>query len=236
MGEFRFKRFSVRNEDSAMKVNTDGVLLGAAATLGGPDVLDIGTGTGTIALILAQRMEESGHGDFRITGIDIDAPSAREASANFNSSPWAGKITAECVPLQDFHPEGGFDLIVSNPPYYDNSLLNPDFRDSRARHSMSLSYREVLAFAAEKLKEDGTVSLVLPSDCEKALLREARSRGLHPSAILRIRTTPRKAPSRIVAEFSRLRVDTKEKALTIQDGGAFTEDYIALTGAFYEKL
>ena len=128
MSVFRFKKFEVRNEKSAMKVNTDGVLLGIAAPVNSSDsdILDIGTGTGTIALILAQRLHDTcGITDnVSIAGIDIDAPAAEEAGINFSNSPWADSLTAKNISLEDFSAETGdrkFDLIVSNPPYYDAS-------------------------------------------------------------------------------------------------------------------
>ena len=129
-----------------MKVNTDGVLLGAAmsipqdATL----MLDIGTGTGTIALMAAQR-----HPGAAIHAIDIDEASAREAAENFAASPWADRLSASRTALADFRPSRKYSHIFSNPPYYDNSLMNPDAREGEARHSVSLSYRDILAFAAE---------------------------------------------------------------------------------------
>ena len=142
MSVFRFKKFEVRNEKSAMKVNTDGVLLGIAAPVNSSDsnILDIGTGTGTIALILAQRLHDTcGITDnVSIAGIDIDAPAAEEAGINFSNSPWADSLTAKNISLEDFSAETGdrkFDLIVSNPPYYDASLTNPDARKTTARHT-----------------------------------------------------------------------------------------------------
>lgn len=254
MGIFRFKHFSVVDDLSAMKVNTDGVLLGAVAPILPSDreVLDIGTGTGTVALMLAQRYAalEPGRGEVlpggdcpspgqagmpqRITGIDIDAPSAREAEANFTASPWSGSLSAVNCDLKDYSPTGKQDLIVSNPPFYDESLKNPDSRLSEARHSVSLSYREILAFAEGHLASGGRLSMVLPSDTEHALMREARSRGLFASSILRVRTTPRKAPLRIVTTFTSVRCSNPEDmVLTIQDGGEYTDEYLALMHDFY---
>ena len=123
-----------------MKVNTDGVLLGAAVTLEPAplSVLDIGSGTGTIALMLAQRLE----GRCRIDAVEIDAPSAAEATENFAASPWAGSLSLYHCALQEYMPECEYDLIVTNPPYYDASLKNPDDRKAAARHSDSLSFSE----------------------------------------------------------------------------------------------
>ena len=289
---FRFKRFSVVNEYSAMKVNTDGVLLGAIMAILPEDrkFLDIGTGTGTIALMAAQRVlgipdqvgddgvvtEDDGVivrndsvrvgddgvvvGD-EITGvvvidaIDIDEPSATEAAVNFRNSPWSDILRAHHASLEDFAaliaepcaPAGpdtgesssdscpGYDLIFSNPPYFDNALQAPEERRNNARHtSTGLSYREILDFAADHLTSTGRVAMVLPADTEHDLTRHARMCGLHLHKITRIRTVPRKAPSRIVAEFSRQRTDApQDTILTIQDSGEYTSEYLGLMHEFY---
>ena len=238
MGVFRFKRFEVINERSAMKVNTDGVLLGAAMTIreGDKCLLDIGTGTGTIALMAAQRV--SG-GDCHVDAIDIDEPSASEAAANFKNSPWSDSLHAHNMSLAQFAqslPEyRSYDIIFSNPPYFEDSLTAPDERKSTARHtSEGLSYRDIFEFAKERLTEQGRVSLVLPADQELALCRYARMCGLYLFRILRIRTVPRKAPGRIIAEFSRVRTDCPvEEMLTIQNEGQYTQEYLSLMHDFY---
>lgn len=278
MGVFRFKKFEVVNERSAMKVNTDGVLLGAAMTVRPSDrnLLDIGTGTGTIALMAAQRLSQAciGHSDKRsispcscdegpvarriersispilceaeptgnrtlcLHAIDIDEASATEAGANFRNSPWTGHLHAFNMSLDEFaRREDGieYDLIFSNPPYFEDSFNAPEERRNNARHtSTGLSYREILDFASEHLSDDGRVALVLPAETEHALCRHARMDGLHLFRILRIRTVPRKAPSRIIAEFSRKRIDAPEdRILTIQNEGKYTEEYLSLMQDFY---
>ena len=152
---FRFKKFSVVNQRSAMKVNTDGVLLGAAMTINPTDrnLLDVGTGTGTIALMAAQRISDIvGQDSIRVSAIDIDEPSATEAADNFEKSPWASCLTVFRTSLDDFSasldPQVRFDHIFSNPPYFDDSLHAPDQRRNDSRHtSTGLSYRELLEFA-----------------------------------------------------------------------------------------
>ena len=256
MSVFRFKRFEVINERSAMKVNTDGVLLGAAMTVRASDrkLLDVGTGTGTIALMAAQRFFSALRNDvvlssgavacqsFKITAIDIDGISVEEASRNFNNSPWSESLEARHASLDEFSsciaesdPEGRFDLIFSNPPYFDESLLAPEMRRCNARHtSTGLSYRELLDFAADRLSEDGRLSMVLPAETEASLTRHARMNGLHLFRILRVRTVPRKNPTRIIAEFSRKRCDVPEDAvITIQNEGKYSEEYLSLTHDFY---
>ena len=235
MGVFHFKHFDVANERSAMKVNTDGVLLGASMTIMPQDkrMLDVGTGTGTIALMAAQR---SG-GEAAIDAIDIDEPSASEAAMNFEQSPWAENLHAHNMSLDQFGAASSetYDLIFSNPPYFENSLTAPNERKSTARHtSDGLSYRDIFAFAEERLAEEGRVALVLPADQEHDLCRHARMVGFHLFRIMRIRTVPRKAPARMIVEFSRQRVSQPcEELLTIQDAGNYTPEYLALTRDFY---
>ncbi len=292
MGVFNFKRFAVVNERSAMKVNTDGVLLGAAMTIRETDrmMLDVGTGTGTIALMAAQRWADrqlercserltefrnvrlvecrnecqgepyhflhpeldsgSVKGDTDvpnqvwddvnqvwIDAIDIDEASAQEAGMNFEKSPWGGNMRAYHCSLDEFaltDTSRRYDLIFSNPPYFEDSLLAPEERRCNARHTTGLSYRELIEFSAERLAETGRFSIVLPADQEAALTRYARMNGLHLFRIVRIKTVPRKAPNRIIAEFSRQRCEVpQEEILTIQNEGKYTQEYLSLTRDFY---
>lgn len=256
MGTFRFKKFSVVNERSAMKVNTDGVLLGAVMDIrpGDRSLLDIGTGTGTIALMAAQRLSsligdsyvsdapksDSPHNNiFNVEAIDIDEPSATEAAQNFSNSPWEGHLKAYNLSLDQYaeslSEDKHFDLIFSNPPYFEDSLTAPDQRKSTARHtSDGLSYRDIFDFAAERLTADGRVAFVLPADQEHSLCRYARMCGLHLFRITRVRTVPRKAPSRMIAEFSKHRKENPEDmTLTIQNEGTYTQEYLNVMKEFY---
>ena len=271
MGVFRFKRFEVVNERSAMKVNTDGVLLGALMTILPTDrtLLDIGTGTGTIALMAAQRLFSCGISDatmdssesegpadrlsersislrsceagqtgcrtVQIDAIDIDEASAEEAEANFRNSPWSEVLHAYHTSLDEFASDRKYDLIFSNPPYFEDSLNAPEERRNNARHtSTGLSYREILDFASQSLTDNGRVAFVLPAETEQSLCRHARMNGLHLFRIVRVRTVPRKEPSRIIAEFSRMRKDIPEDTvLTIQNEGKYTEEYLSLMRDFY---
>lgn len=238
MSVFHFKRFDVSNERAAMKLGTDSVLLGALAGI--PDrverVLDVGTGTGVVALMLAQRLsikrvEES----FFIDAIDIDGPSIEEASENFSHSPWASCLRAEHCALS--HWNGKYDLIVSNPPFFDDSLLNPDSRKSLTRHSISLSYKELCAYASRCLTDNGVLSMILPSDVEKQLMRTAISYSLYPCSVVRVRTTERKPPMRIVVDFGRNRTpDCKISELIMTSSGVFTDQYRSLLDSFLVNL
>ena len=240
MSVFRFKQFSVVNERSAMKVNTDGVLLGAVMSVLPTDkrLLDIGTGTGTIALMAAQRLSAiSECGEIvRVDAIDIDKDSADEAAVNFTNSPWSHSLRAHHLSLDDFKPQPGeYDLIFSNPPYFEDSLTAPDQRKSTARHtSEGLSYRDIFEFAVSALSENGRVAFVLPAEQELPLCRYARMCGLHLFRITRVRTVPRKAPSRMIAEFARYKCENPEDTtLTIQSEGKYTQEYLNLMKDFY---
>lgn len=239
MGVFRFKKFEVRNELSAMKVNTDGVLLGASATLhnGDRNILDIGTGTGTIALMLAQRYDTLTYAEidgFQITGIDIDAPSAEEASYNFERSPWRSCLKSIKISLQDYSPEQKIDLIISNPPFFEKDLLAPESRRNAARHGdSSLTYEEIVAFASENLSPEGRLSLIIPSDRCSELVRVSASYGLHPFRILNVRTSTSKPVTRSVVEMSRKKGGVKEEDLSLTEQGSNTSQYLSLVSEFY---
>ena len=173
-----------------------------------------------------------------INAIDIDEASATEAEANFRNSPWHDHLHAFNMSLDEFARNGDgteYDLIFSNPPYFEDSFNAPEERRNNARHtSTGLSYREILDFASAHLSDEGRVSLVLPAETEHALCRHARMDGLHLFRILRIRTVPRKSPSRIIAEFSRKRTENPEDTvLTIQNEGKYTEEYLSLMRDFY---
>lgn len=233
-----------------MKVNTDGVLLGAVVPVCNADcrVLDIGTGTGVIALMLAQRLtadteQASQMQPLRILGIDIDPDAAAEAADNFASSEWAEALTSEEISLESLEvrlagaASEAFDIIVSNPPYYDSSLTNPDGKKAVARHTDlpqgSLSYRDVMEFAARHLSATGRLSVVLPSDQEFAALRYARMCGLHLSHLLRVRTVERKQPKRFIATFVTAPCECHPQVLTIMEKGKYTDEYISLVKDFY---
>ena len=252
---FRFKRFEVVNRRSAMKVNTDGVLLGAAMTIKGTEksLLDIGTGTGTIALMAAQRLSDA-RASFSITGIDIDPDSAAEAAENFSRSPWSDCLEAINVSLDSFKPvrkqaaarqhapqEGAQDGIQEgaqdDPPYYSGELKAPDERRCNARHSESLSWADITDFASRHLKKDGRLALVLPADQRNAVTRYAAAAGLYLFRAIMVRTVPRKMPKRAILEFSRtLTRNPVEESLSIQETGTWTPTYRSLLSDFLINL
>ena len=246
MSVFRFQKFLVRNERSAMKVNTDGVLLGALMIINGDSrhLLDIGTGTGTIALMAAQRMDQalSGTSDatesrYIIEGIDIDAPSAEEAAMNFESSPWKRHLRAHNLSLSEFSSLCGstvYDHIFTNPPFFLEDLHSPDSRKAATRHADSLPLEEILDFASQRLSPSGHLSLILPFDSKIMAVRLAAEKSLHLFSCVDIRSTERKLPHRSILEFSRCRPEGKcpERLLTIHEGSGYSGEYLRITAPY----
>ena len=208
---FHFKQFDVEDSACAMKVGTDGVLLGGWAEplfqrsglSAQRSFLDIGTGSGLIALMLAQRFPNA-----HILGIDIDEASARQAAENFAASPWANRLEAKHISIQDlsaqrsFSDSGLYQLIVSNPPYFRDALKCPEASRKQARHTDSLSYDELLRCAAKLLAPDGVLALILPAEAEQDILTLAAANGLYPHRITRLHTTPSKPAKRILIDFT----------------------------------
>ncbi len=234
MGIFRFRQFEVRNEKSAMKVNTDGVLLGALMTLRPEDrrLLDIGTGTGTIALMAAQRLAGTA---VHIDAIDIDGASAEEAAENFRNSPWADRLHAHHCPLSLFRPSVEYDLIFSNPPFFTETLHSPSERKAQARHADALPAEEIMDFAAAGLSGNGRLSLILPAEHETEVMRTAAERGLRIDRTVRIQSSDRKKPYRAIMEFSRSagrNTEVLQERVTINMNGKYSEQYLDIVSDF----
>ena len=215
-----------------MKVGTDGVLLGAwAACDGAKRILDIGTGTGLIALMLAQRNAEA-----QIYAVEIDETATRRARANFDISPWAERLEVEQTAVQHYSPSEKFDLIISNPPYFVDSLQCPDAKRTTARHMQDLTFEELDRAVCRLLAEDGKFALILPvNEFEKYLsltqLHLVRRCDVHP--------TTGAAVKRVMAEFAKSKTATLAlENITIEQErrGDYTDEYRALTKEFYLKF
>jgi len=156
---FRFKQFEVDQSDCAMKINTDGVLLASLSEIEPVErVLDVGTGTGVIALMLAQRL-----GNSRVEAVEVDALAALMADKNFRNSIFRERLTLHASSFQQLDTTGNYDLIVSNPPFYTDSLHNPDERRKLARHTNLDFFFELLDFASLRLSNRGKLILILPA-------------------------------------------------------------------------
>ncbi len=197
-GVFRFKRFEVRNELAAMKVGTDGVLLGAVCPIEGcVNALDVGTGTGLIALMLAQRSES-----LRITAVEIDREAASEARLNVEASPWHDRIAVVEADFNKMVSEGfaeRYDIVVSNPPYFSTELKSPDASRAMARHEAGLSYDTLVASAPALLTPQGVMAFISPADREDDITMSVALRGLHITRLISVYTKiGAKTPSRLI--------------------------------------
>lgn len=230
---FRFKQFAVLNDRTAMKVGTDGVLLGAWCPVeGAKRVLDVGTGCGVIALMVAQRNSEA-----VIEGIDIDHDAVEEAALNFERSPWSGRLTAHEKDFNDLEAGGPYDLIISNPPYFTDSLLPPDSGRTLARHTASLSYRQLIEGASRLLASNGQLALISPTDAEGIIVEASAFAALPVRRLTRVIPVEDATPKRTLWLLSRQDIPYREDTLTIAHrDGTFTPEYIDLTGAFYLKM
>ena len=198
---FRFQQFLVRHDRCAMKVGTDGVLLGAWA-MGGERILDIGTGTGLIALMMAQRYEHT-----IVDAVEIDAEACLQAEENVAESPFANRINVICKPVQRFAMEEDrqmvYDAIVSNPPFFENALKNPDKGRLVARHADTLPFADLFKAVKILLAEDGEFSVVIPTEYRGRIEEEALLQGFSLARICAIKTTPRKPVRRYLLAFRR---------------------------------
>jgi tRNA1Val (adenine37-N6)-methyltransferase len=231
---FNFKQFSISQDKSAFKVGTDGVLLGAGADISGvSSILDIGCGTGLISIMLAQRCTAE------ITAIEPDKDSCLQAVGNVADCPWNERIKVLNTDLQSFNPgEEKFDLIITNPPFFTDSLKNPDQRKSAARHSDSLTSDEILTGVVKFMKEEGSLQLILPYAEGNIFIAEASRYGLYCNSILKIRPLPSSDIRRLILKFSKIQRKPVESFLTIEHGKRheFTQEYINLTKDFYLKF
>ncbi len=229
---FNFKQFTINQDRCAFKVGTDGVLLGARADVSGVrNILDIGTGTGLIALMLAQRS------DAEITAIEPDRQSFEQARMNVRQSRWAERIIVINSDLQNYEPgETRFDLIVTNPPFFTGSLKNPDNVKAAARHDIYLNYNDLLNGVLRLIGEKGRFVIILPFVEGNIFSGKAREYGLRCNKILKIKPLPASPVKRLILTFSGHQHDIiEDEELIIENGRRheFTDDYKNLTRDFY---
>lgn len=225
---FKFKKFAVNQDLCGMKVGTDGVLLGAWAR-GGDRVLDIGTGTGLIALMLAQRFPEA-----KITAIDIAEEACRQARENVSASPFIHQVQVEQTSLQEFESASQFDCIVSNPPFFVDSLPNPDVARSMARHTTTLPYRMLFAGVKRLLTPSGRFSAIIPDDCQSQFVAEATLSGFSLSRVCGVKTVERKPVKRFLLEFQQgYCAEREEETVCLMQQGERSEWYQRITEEFY---
>lgn len=234
---FTFKQFSVEQDKAAMKIGTDGVLLGAWAPITEQtySILDIGSGTGIIALMLAQRADAD-----QIDALEIDENAYEQSVENFENSPWSDRLFCYHAGLDEFmeEPEDEYDLIVSNPPFYTENYFSGDEQRDQARFTESLPFEDLVEAADLLLSENGIFAIIIPFKEEAKLLALALDFDLFPMKITRVKGTPTTEIKRSLLAFSR---NTTENfpvdELVIEIGRhEYTPEYINLTKDFYLKM
>ena len=229
---FSFKRFTVYHDKCAMKVGTDGVLLGAWTNVNTSQrILDIGTGSGLVALMLAQRCEAS------ITAIDIDSEAVEQAQININASNWKNRMEVIHTDLCKYSPQNLFDTIVSNPPYFIDSLKCDDIQRNTARHNDTLTSEQLFENVSQMLCPEGEFSLILPFEQTESAISTGEKYGLHPTRHTRVITRPGLPPKRSLLAFKKRPEEYIPQDLVIElERHVYSEDYIALTKEFYLKM
>jgi tRNA1Val (adenine37-N6)-methyltransferase len=230
--KFRFRQFEVSHHRSTMKVGTDAVVLGAWLEVAGARrILEIGTGCGIIALMLAQKTLAT------IDAIDVDEASANEASENFASSPWNDRLHSFHISLNDFAPDktGTYDLIVSNPPFFQNSMLPPTKGRQLARHNVELTFDTFLSSSSRLLSREGKLAVILPCSEEVKFIEIAGKEGLFLQSKLDIFPKPSKPKKRVILVFSSTKRENTiaDSIILRNEDGHYSDDYKRITKDFH---
>ncbi|CAM4130357.1 tRNA1(Val) (adenine(37)-N6)-methyltransferase [Vibrio neonatus] len=235
--DFQFKQFTIWGGHSGMPVSTDGVLLGAWATLSGHHhLLDIGTGTGLLTLMCAQRQP-----NLTLTGIDIDPHAIEAAQTNFSASPWADRITLQRHDVIAFSRDNlaKFDGIICNPPYFNSGEQSALASRATARHTATLSHPELLRCCGELLQDEGRASFILPSLEAEQFIEHAVAQQWQLTRLCKVKTTARKNHSRYLFELQLKgseHTKTEQSELIIHQNEQYSAQFIALTQSFYLKM
>jgi tRNA1Val (adenine37-N6)-methyltransferase len=234
---FHFKQFNIVQTRAAMKLNTDGVLLGAWTITGDSrNILDIGTGTGILALMMAQKSSAISE----ITAVEIDKNSCLDAGINFKNSPFFHKIKLIHQSIQNFseNTKKSFDLIISNPPYYTEGTSPNDANRASVKHTINLPHRELLFSVSKLLTDNGSFNLILPFTEGKKFIKSAEEFTLFPENITHVVSVEGRPVERLLIRLCKFKKDTIHDSITIKhsDNLTFTEKYIRLTKEFYMKF
>jgi tRNA1Val (adenine37-N6)-methyltransferase len=230
---FRFKQFEIYQDHSAMKVGTDAILLSVWARVTKCyNILDVGTGTGIISLICAQRNSQA-----IIEGVEIDAGGFEDATLNFSSSPWKDRLQAHHCDFLDFETDKTYDVIISNPPYFSNSLRASDPSRSAARHDDSLPAQAFLEKSAKLLKKEGVLAVIFPTNQMEKWEAEAKLHGLYSTRICKVFTVPNRESQRVMVEYKTSPLDypEMESVLIEKSPGQSSEHFKFLTRDFFLK-
>ncbi|HTE00576.1 MAG TPA: methyltransferase [Mucilaginibacter sp.] len=230
---FRFKQFDVDQSGCAMKINTDGVLLGALTEVDQPkNILDIGTGTGVIALMLAQRFSGA-----KIDAVEIDATAAQTAGGNFTSSPFAERLQLYPTGFEQFfveNPGKKYDLIVSNPPFFINSLKSPEAKKELAKHTDEDFFRKLIKTISAHLNAEGRCWLIIPLTIADFIFYLAAENNLCLQKRINVKSFEDSLPHRVIACFGSEKISTEISKLVIYEAvGVYSEEYIKLLKPYF---
>ncbi|WED23315.1 methyltransferase [Vibrio sp. JC009] len=230
--DFKFKQFHICGGLSGMPVSTDGVLLGAWASFSDPEkILDIGTGTGLLALMCAQRFAKA-----EITALDIDDNAIAAASTNFNNSHWTDRLQLILQDVLEFEPSYKFDAIICNPPYFNTGEQSSVSQRAKARHTDTLNHKSLLARCHRLLTKEGRACFILPLFEGETFLSMASEANWNVAKVCRVRPNENKPTSRLLIELSKQTIATEETELSIRSQDGYSEKFTALTKAFYLKM
>lgn len=234
---FQFKQFTVNQEHCAMKVCTDACLFGAwVAALGnrrqaiGGRILDIGAGTGLLSLMLAQKI--SGH----IDAVELDKDAAGQALANFSDSPWKDRLHIIQGDIRHIDLSHQYDLIVSNPPFFENDLASPDDKRNLALHSSELSFEELIGVIKKQLSNDGRFAVLLPYHRQEVFKQLAKNEGFYLEEETNVKQTSAHSYFRSMLLFGISATETKINNIIIREGEVYHPEFVGLLKDYYLKL
>lgn len=230
--DFKFKKFTIYGGLSGMPVSTDSVLLGAWISADKKDsILDIGTGTGLLSLMCAQRFE-----DAQISAIEINQEAYDAATINFQHSDWKYRLQTIHANILEWKATHPIDCIICNPPYFKSGEQSHSINRAIARHTDSLSHTQLLEVSKKLLQPNGKASFILPLFEGTEFISLAKASGWFVSRLCQVSTTERKPVSRLLIELSLVAHKTKQTTLIISESGQYSEAFIALTKDFYLKM
>jgi tRNA1Val (adenine37-N6)-methyltransferase len=237
MATFNFKQFTVQQDRCAMKIGTDGVLLGAWCPIDNYpfSVLDIGAGTGILSLMLAQRSNAE-----QIDSLEIDEKAYEQCVENFENSPWSDRLFCFHAGLDEFvdEPEDEYDLIISNPPFYSEDFKSDNSQRDLARFQDALPFEDLIEAANLLLSENGVFAVIIPFKEEENFIDLCAEVELYPVKVTRVKGTPTTAIKRSLLAFKRYELSTltADELIIETSRHQYTEDYINLTKEFYLKI